>query len=128
MGTWGLAAFENDDAVDLRYEIEEGGWTVATRAMAKVILKFGYLEAPDSQRGVAAATLVAAKRRPDVVDLSPEVAILRDLLPPPPPFSAQLARLTLNRVMRRSELQELWAESPELDEWRAETSKSLQAL
>jgi hypothetical protein len=129
MGTWGLAAFENDDAGDFLYEIEEAGsWAPAVQAMRKVILTFGYLEAPESQRGLAAATLVAAARSHSEVPVSEDAAALLDILPPPPPLSAWLARRTIGRVLNRSELQELWAEGTELEDWRTETRKALKAL
>ncbi|QQQ18711.1 DUF4259 domain-containing protein [Brevundimonas vitis] len=129
MGTWGLAAFENDDAGDFLYEIEEAGsWVPAVQAMQKVILTFGYLEAPESQRGLAAATLVAAARSRSEVTVSEDAAALLDMLPPPPPLSAWLAKRTIGRVLNRSELQELWAEGSELEDWRTETRKALKAL
>ena len=129
MGTWGLAAFENDDAGDFLYEIEEAGsWVPAMQAMQKVILTFGYLEAPESQRGLAAATLVAAARSRSEVTVSEDAAALLDMLPPPPPLSAWLAKRTIGRVLNRSELQELWAEGSELEDWRTETRKALKAL
>jgi hypothetical protein len=129
MGAWGLAAFENDDAGDFLYEIEEAGsWAPAVQAMQKVILTFGYLEAPESQRGLAAATLIAAARSRSEVPVSEDAADLLDILPPPPPLSAWLARLTIGRVLNRSELQELWAEGSELEDWRTETRKALKVL
>jgi hypothetical protein len=128
MGTWGLAAFENDDASDFLDEVEEAGWRAAGRAMMKVILDFGYLEAPESQRGIAAATLVAAKLKPNVVAPPEDAARLLELLPPPPQVYRTLAKWTINRVLRRSELQELWAEGEELGDWQAETRKALQVL
>jgi hypothetical protein len=128
MGTWGLAAFENDDASDFLYEVEDAGWSAASKAMTKVVLTFGYLEAPESQRGVAAATLVAAKLGPGTVALPEEAGRLLERLPSPPPFSRALAKLTINRVLKRSELQDLWAEGMELDDWRTETRKAVQAL
>ena len=128
MGTWGLAAFENDDASDFLYEVEDAGWSAASKAMTKVVLSFGYLEAPESQRGVAAATLVAAKLGPGTVALPEEAGRLLERLPSPPPFSRALAKLTINRVLKRSELQDLWAEGMELDDWRTETRKAVRAL
>ena len=129
MGTWGLAAFENDDAGDFLYDVEEAGsWTPAMQAMRKVVLTFGYLEAPESQRGLAAATLVAAARSRSDAPIGPDEAAILDQLPPPPAFSAWLAKRTIKRVLNRSELQELWAEGSELEDWRNETHTALKAL
>lgn len=129
MGTWGLAAFDNDDAGDFLYEIEDArSWAPAVQAMQKVILTFGNLEAPESQRGLAAATLIAAARSRSEVPVNEDAAALLDILPPPPRLSAWLARRTIGRVLNRSELHELWAEGSELEDWRTETRKALKAL
>lgn len=128
MGTWGLSAFENDDASGFLYEVEEAGWPAAGRAMTKVILTFGYLEAPESQRGLAAATLVAAKLEPNAIAPPGNAADLPERLPPQPGLYRTLAKWTIKRVLKRSELQELWAEGGELEDWQAETRKALQVL
>jgi len=129
MGTWGLAAFDNDDAGDFLGEVEDAGsWAPAIKAMRKVVLTFGYLEATESQRGLAAATLVAAARSRSGIPISEDETAVLAQLPPPPPFSAWLAKRTIQRVLSRSELQELWAEGSELEDWRAETRKALKAL
>ncbi len=129
MGTWGLAAFENDDAGDFLGEVEDAGsWAPAIKAMIAVVLTLGYLEAPESQRGVAAATLVAVARSRSAASVGEGEAAVLDLLPSPPPFSAWLAKRTIHRVLNRSELQELWAEGSELEDWRTETRKALKVL
>ncbi|HYC96803.1 DUF4259 domain-containing protein [Brevundimonas sp.] len=129
MGTWDLGPFDNDDAADFLYEVQDAaGWGPAVAAMAKVLITVGYLEAPESQRGLAAAALVASRRSPGSVKIEATQEAIAATLPPPPYFAPYLAKLTIGRVISRSELADLWAEGSELEAWRTETRRVLQAL
>ncbi|WP_328303260.1 DUF4259 domain-containing protein [Streptomyces sp. NBC_00435] len=80
MGTWDIGPFDNDTAADLGGDLDEAAASqregVAHGTLTDVIDTVGYLEAPESERAVAAAALVAAHgrhlplTRPPVLELS----------------------------------------------------------
>lgn len=117
MGAWGAGSFENDEASDWVYVLEEAdGFDVVRRALA--VADEDYLEAPDATIALAAAEVVAAALGQPAADLPDEVQ----------PFVAQhgssattedatLALAALARVRGEdSELAELWEESGG-DDW-----------
>ncbi|MCX4808437.1 DUF4259 domain-containing protein [Streptomyces sp. NBC_01214] len=122
MGTWDAGPFDNDTAADFCDDLDEAAAGeregIVRGALTRVIdTASGYLEAPESDRAVAAAALVAAQcpgGEPAHPVYGPEeplpdvVAGLRDL-----------ALQALDRVMTEpSELMELWA-GPDGAPWRA---------
>jgi Domain of unknown function (DUF4259) len=61
MGAWGAGPFENDDASDWVYELEEAPDLNFVRdVLRSVVDATGYLDAPDGSIGLAAAEVVAA--------------------------------------------------------------------
>lgn len=109
MGTWGARAFENDDALDWVWELEESRDDSVVRGALRAVGGVADIEAPEAACGLAAAEVVAAAAGapagwlPEPVTAwvaahGPAVAPLRDD-----------ARRTVERVAERSELQELWA-------------------
>ena len=129
MGAWGLGVFENDEAGDFLSEVEEGDESrKIIGAMVKVLTTRGYLEAPEAVRGLAAATLVAARRDPSVFAADNEEAGVSASLPSLPFYAGYLAKLTIDRVISRSELAELWDEAGELEDWRDDARRYLKAL
>jgi hypothetical protein len=123
MGTWGSGSLENDDAADFAIEFESEGSQALHEAFD--ISETEYLEAPQAQRAVAAAEILAMVRSADASEavLTPELydAIQRhasDILP----HMVELRRLALaalNRVEAdQSELRQLWEEG-DADEWTA---------
>ncbi|MDI6624410.1 MAG: DUF4259 domain-containing protein [Brevundimonas sp.] len=129
MGAWGLGVFDNDEAGDFLWEVEEGE---ASRkivgAMVRVVTTFGYLEAPEAVRGLAAAALVASRRDPGVFRAGNEETGVSATLPALPFYAAYLARLTISRVISRSELADLWDEAGELEDWRDDARRYLKVL
>ena len=124
MGTWGIGSFENDDAADFVYEIE-GAPTVATlrRALDHAtgqIAAGDYLEAPVCASAVAAAEFLAALKNRDPSALSPSGQdVFSQFEARPSEDDLNLARAVVERVMKDSELAELFAESGNLDDWLA---------
>jgi len=129
MGAWGLGVFDNDEAGDFLWEIDEGDdGRKIVGAMTKVLTTIGYLEAPEAVRGLAAAALVAAKREPGLFPSDSEEAATTAKLSTLPFYAPWLARMTISRILSRSELAELWDEAGELEDWRDDARRYLKAL
>ncbi|MCP9211509.1 DUF4259 domain-containing protein [Streptomyces cucumeris] len=120
MGTWDVGPFDNDTAADFCGDLDEAAAGdregIVRGILTRVIDTAGYLEAPESERAVAGAALVAAQcpeGEPADTAYGPEEPLpdltgLRDL-----------ALQALDRVMTEpSELMDLWAES-DGGPWRA---------
>lgn len=119
MGAWGPGSFENDDAADFVYELEEAdGSKILARALKKALGD----EEPDVEAGsraIAAAEVVAGLKGAPRAELPPEVEDWiaahqgrheKDLSP--------LALRAVDRVRSDSELQDVWAESGD-EGWQA---------
>ena len=132
MGTWGSGPFDDDNASDWVWELQEASdWDVVETALrgAADVVGDAYLEAPDGQVAWAAATVVAAADDPSVA----VPAEVRDWLDhhrgERPATTRALALSAIRRVLApESELVELWAEAGELDEWRGNVEKVAAAL
>jgi len=119
MGAWATGVFDNDDAGDWIWDLEDAlGHTVLDTAFASISSQSDYLEAPDCSIALAAAEVVAAlighpaQALPNVVSSFVE----RNHSPP----SSNLIATALNAVERirsGSELRELWDASGNSDEW-----------
>jgi hypothetical protein len=120
MGAWGTGPFDNDDAGDWVYELEEARDLGFVRQTLTTALEADdYLELPEGNNAVAAALVIAASldrsydRLPEEVvawfNAGREAATAED---------ARLAILALDRVTgEESETAELWGESPSGEEW-----------
>jgi hypothetical protein len=122
MGALGYGSFENDDAADWVHEFESSGVAAATLALEHVsnIAEDEYLEAPEASPAIAAAEIVAAARDGDLSKLSENARIAffrhREFL-----IGSQLlepACRAVERILRQSELKELWEEEGEI--WSGE--------
>ena len=121
MGAWGAGSFDNDDAGDWVWELEEAEDTaILEGAFSRVVDAEDYLEAPDCSVGIAAAEVVAALRQRPASELPDEVtAFVARIGAPPSPDLVSSALRALERIRTKSELQELWDESPDgRSEWQ----------
>ncbi len=134
MGAWGIGVFENDDASDWVYELEQSSdLAVVEQALSDVAGTAGDDEpdAPDSAAALAAAEVVALLRgRPgDGVpdDVTKWVATIR---PRTEPELAGLAADAVRRVLAGSELKDLWDETgtEQSEEWEAQLDDLLTRL
>jgi hypothetical protein len=122
MGAWGHGSFENDDAMDWLQEFEDDPvGAVETAFEAVTALSDGdYLEAPDASVALAAAEIVAAARDGDTSGLPDNVGTMLT------PHQSELtedelldsARRAVTRVLKDSELKELWQDSPDRKAWQ----------
>jgi hypothetical protein len=117
MGAWGCGNWENDDAGDWVYKLEEStGTDVVKQTLSKITAQADYLESPDCCEALAAAEVVAALKGAPGKDLPEEVQkwVSRNK------FSPELLTLAVQAVTRiksDSELKELWEESESTSDW-----------
>lgn len=119
MGAWGVGSFENDDAGDWVWQLEEAeDLALVQGALEAAAQADGYLESPTSAEALAAAEVVAALAghpAPDLPDgVQTWVAAHSGTVSPD---LRALALAAVERVATESELQELWAESDEGGAW-----------
>ena len=119
LGTWGIGAFENDDALDWVSDLTASeGWPPVEEALQDGEL--GQSGAPVCVRALAAAELVAFGRGHPVAHLPESASRWIASVGPPPDELAARARATVESVRAASELRELFRESGELRSWSAE--------
>ena len=120
MGAWGINTFDNDDASDWVYELEETGDASFVVETLETVAQYedDYAEASACARALAAAEVVAALMNAGSSSLPNEVkqwvdqhrAIRGQEY-------AQTALRAVERVKTNSELKELWDESDSAAEW-----------
>jgi hypothetical protein len=119
MGTWGHHAFDNDEAGDFGSALTKGGIPSVESAFDLVLENDGYLEAPDCWNAIAGAeTLCVIVGRPGP-SIPAEVTDWASHQEQPSPHLIAKAKQSLARILRDSELKELWDESPEASVWKA---------
>ncbi len=124
MGAWGLKTFENDDASDWLYDLEESNdLSVIEEALD---IESGYLESPDGCNVLAAAEVILAllgKPRLGFPENAARWVNNHKSLDPTP-----LKRSAVNAITcvlsDESELKELWQESEEFDEWKKDVNET----
>jgi len=131
MGAWGAGVFENDDAGDWVWELEDDNdMSVLHEALAAAVDTplDEAVEVADASNALAAAEIVAAARGQHGVELPSEArewigrnAGLVDAR------TVALATAAVERVSINSELKELWEEA-ESDEWSLVVSGLLDRL
>ena len=121
MGSWGLGPFDNDDAADWAWSLEDSEDDSILRAALQHGSETARPDASTSQIAVAAAAVVAVGQSGDAPELPEEVATWleahRDILWPQ---LADLARSALENVAKDSELRDLWAQSDQVETWLAD--------
>ncbi len=118
MGAWGNGPFENDDAADWVYALEDSGVSAIRSAIE---LGAGDVEAPQAAAAVAAAAVVALARGLDVESTDEVSAWLADADAEQVRSLAPAAAAALDRVLDGSELAELFDETGD-DDWRVQVS------
>jgi hypothetical protein len=121
MGAWGAGSFENDDAMDWVFGLAEGsGDSLLRGALAPFAsADDSYLEAPTCSIAIAAAEAVAAARGHPTASLPEEVVGWLKRKPVVATDLVVLARAAMDRIVRESELKDLWDESDSAAAWRS---------
>ncbi len=74
MGCWGTGTFENDDAADWAWTLQESDGLDAVERTLGALADGGYIEAPEASERLAAAEVVAALLGHPSADLPVDVA------------------------------------------------------
>lgn len=127
MGAWGIKSFENDDASDWLYDLEESDdLSVIQKALQ---LDNAYIEAPECCNALAAAEVVLAllgKPRPGIPENAMEWVNKNPIDPSLiVPSAIDAVSLVLSG---NSELNELWAETDEHTLWQEDVKEILRKL
>lgn len=129
MGAWAYGSFENDDAMDWVGELADAdGTEPIMKAFDTVLKSKDYLEAPEASMGLAAAEVVAALRGKPIATLPEEVTAWVESKTSPKTTLIEKARLVVERILKDSELKDLWSESEDSAKWRQEVESLLQRL
>ena len=126
MGAWDTGPFDNDDAADWVYELEEAvDATIVRAALRSVVESLGYLESPNASVAIAAAEVVAASRGRQVPSLPDSVALWSQAHRGSfDDTDRQMAIDVVDRVLGTdSELTEVW-----LDSWGTEWTRGVNDL
>src|SRR5262249_13924060 len=99
-----------------------------TQAFDAVLEADDYLEAPEASMGIAAAEVVAALLGKLAAKLPDEVTSWLVGKKPPKPALVKKAQRVVERILKDSELKELWAESEDSAKWQQEIEGLLQRL
>ena len=120
MGAWGHGSFDNDDAGDWVWGLEEAAdFEVVKAALDAVVSESDYFEAPTCSEAVASAEIVAAALGRPVEGLPEEAAAWVEQHRDVPPDLVALAQQAITRIADKSELRELWEESEHFAEWQS---------
>jgi hypothetical protein len=124
MGAWGVLAFDNDDAGDWAYGLEEVDDLSLVESAFEVVEGAGdYLEAPDASNALAACEVIARLQgKPGYANAYTETVDNWVAAHPMKPSANLVARAgsMIDRILgENSELAELWRESDEGDAWVA---------
>ena len=122
MGAWGTGSWDNDDACDWVYELEETKDLDLIIQTLKAITnpEVDYLENTVCCEALAAAEVVAAANSKPGNDLPEEVQTwLAEIHPRIDSSTMELARRVVKIIGQKSELLELWQESSNYSDWQA---------
>jgi hypothetical protein len=124
MGAWGISAFDNDNANDWAYGLEEtADLSLVESALAAVEQAEEYLEAPEACHALAACEVLARlKGRPGYTNAFTEKVDQWVAAHPLTPPAALVCRAlsAIDRILGAdSELCELWGDSDDDAHWLA---------
>jgi hypothetical protein len=129
MGAWSHGSFDNDGALDWVGQLAGADNTEPiTEAFAAVLGADDYLEAPVASMGIAAAEVVAALLGKPTAKLPHEIASWVVGKEPPKPGLVKKAQRAVKRILKDSELKDLWAGSEDSVKWQREVEALLQRL
>lgn len=130
MGAEGSKTFENDDASDWLSGFESDGAPAVQTALNAVLELDAndYVQATEAACAIAAAEVVAAAKDGDVSRLPEEYHdAIREHGEEIEEFGKPAQR-ALNRVLRNSELKDLWEEQGELESWQDDLREIIERL
>jgi len=129
MGASGIGNFENDDASDWIYELEESsGFELLKATLQEVLDTAEELESPICCQALAAAEVVAALG--GLPGELPEEVVewIKKADRPKDDQLKKLATQAVQRIALSSELKELWEESGDVESWMEQVQELLKRL
>ncbi len=120
MGAWGPGSFENDAALDWVLELNdaEDATPIDTALMNVADAEDEYLDVDEASEAIAAAEVVAALAGRPAATLPEAVTVwVSASTVSVSSYYIDLATHAVAKVRTNSELQGLWDESPQADEW-----------
>ena len=119
MGAWGHGNFDNDDAGDWLYELEDSSDLSVVASVFDAVLQDpnGYLESPSCCNALAAAEIVAALSGKPASNLPDNAQAWVRGKSTSTAETVSKAKAAVARVRSKSELRELWEETDEFDNW-----------
>ncbi|WP_083325981.1 DUF4259 domain-containing protein [Hymenobacter coccineus] len=131
MGAWGNRNFENDQAMDFVGDFIDSPSLESIEDALTTVVDLGeegeYIEVDEASVALAAAEMVAASFTKPAPDFPTELQPTSDSIGIGVALK-KLARKAVNQVMKKSELQELWAESGDFTEWEVIQKDLLERL
>ena len=132
MGAWGHKTFENDDAADWVIELEDQGTDAISTALDAVdgLAAENHLEAPEACIALAAAEFIASAKDGDTSNLSDHAEKLFAKIEDDIDFESfrDQARRVISRILKDSELKELWDESEHAADWQIDVERLSERL
>lgn len=122
MGAWGTLAFDNDDANDWAYDLEElDDLSLVESAFDAIEEADEYVEAPEASNALAACEVLARLNgKPGYQNAYTEKVdewVAAHPLKPPPELLTR-ANSAIDRILGDgSELKDLWSDSDENQQW-----------
>lgn len=118
MGAWGTGSFDNDDALDWAFGLEDADGDELLQAAFEATSGDEDLESPDCCVALAAAEIVAAWLGEPVDTLPAEIVDWIGGQEEPPDDDLVIhARDAVGRVGAKSELRELWEDTEDYQAW-----------
>ena len=119
MGTWGVLPFENDNALDWLWNLEEAGDPSVLIDALEAVDSVEELE-EDCEEAIAAAEIVAALRGKPLPDLPDEVTafVKSQRRQEVPGKLVQLAVSVVQRIAEDSDLKDRWSETGQAAKWQ----------
>jgi len=129
MGTWGALPFENDNASDWVWNLEEAEDTSVLTDALEAVADAEEIE-EESEEAVAAAEVVAAMLGKPLAELPGEVEAFAKRQGPkkPAPGLVALAIKAVKRISKESDLKERWKEADGEEEWQDSLKDLLKRL
>ena len=130
MGAWGIGHFENDDAGDWVWELEDAkSLAPVGSAFDEVDASVDYLDAGIACIGLAAAETVAATLGKPASDLPDSIAeLVADLGGAIDQSLVARAIVAVEKIGAESELRELWEETDDFGKWQEKVADLLERL
>jgi Domain of unknown function (DUF4259) len=130
MGASSYLAFENDDAYDWLYELEDAEDNSILVNTFDAVLNAGddYVQIPEASKAIAAAEVVAALLGREAMSLP--TAVLKWIQGQNEVHLTvvEKARNAVNRVLANSEVQEAWQDSDDYSNWQVSVKDLMKRL